>query len=450
MLLLPLGLVPEWTTLSDRAACRLYYGPATHDIPENSLHIHLDPETVTFFERREKLSAEKIPWMEHASEKWPVLFGSSASPDLIASTFYWLSGWHEYTTTERDRHGRFSHEVSLQAKLGTITRPAVDAYREILAERLVAIGVKLHKRSWGEAGWALCPTHDIDYLKKWRPGMIYREVVLYFLRNQRRVSRRERVRRLWQFLRYWMRPGDVYRQAFERMSQEIIRRGGTATYLLKTGAHGPHDVFYDHEDAYLQERVAELEQAGFEIGLHPSYHAHTHAAYLRQERERLARITTQTPFSIRQHYLRHEVPQTSRLHDSAGFRLDSTLGFAGHEGFRHATCQPFQLYDISGNAPLGVWEMPLAVMEAALFNRRFLDSDAAREVTQAIMQTCRRFGGVAVMLWHNVLWDELDHPGWGQHFVETLDFAVESGARIASMQEAFELWCGKEMIISAR
>jgi peptidoglycan/xylan/chitin deacetylase (PgdA/CDA1 family) len=286
----------------------------------------------------------------------------------------------------------------------------------------------------------LCPTHDIDYLRKWRPGILYREVVPYFFRNHLGQPIGHRLRRLLGVGRDIVSQPDPQRTAFERMHAEVARRGGTATYFLKMGAHGPRDVHYDPQDRYLAERVAALDADGFEVGLHPSYHAHTHPEYLAEERDRLAAVTGGPPRAVRQHYLRYEPTVTPRLQAAAGFRIDSTLGFAEHEGFRRGTCLPFRLFDVTSNAPLDLWELPLAVMESALFNRRHLERGAARMATRRVLQTCERFGGVAVMLWHNVLWDERDHPGWGDHFMDTLDGALDAGAAIYSLRDAIGHW----------
>jgi hypothetical protein len=233
---------------------------------------------------------------------------------------------------------------------------------------------------------------------------------------------------------------DPQRAAFERMHDEVRRRGGTATYFLKMGAHGPRDVRYDPQDRYLATRIEALEDDEFEIGLHPSYHAHTHARYLKAERDRLVRLLDTRPTSVRQHYLRYTMPRTARLQADSGFRIDTSLGFADHEGFRHGTCLPFRVYDVEANAPLGLWEMPLAVMESALFNRRHLSPEEAQIATRRVMAACQRFGGAAVMLWHNVLWDERDYPAWGDHFLDTLDAAVASGASVCSLRAALMQW----------
>lgn len=442
MLLLPLGLTPRWVAREALSGPGLYYGPRGEALPAGCVGIPLLAETAAYFAERTAYPAHRVKAVEWGGERWPLLFGEAGAPDLVASAFFWLAGWQEHTVPERDRHGRFPYEASLQAALGTALRPAVDAYREMLAARLEAAGVQLHRRTWGGADWALCPTHDVDYLRKWRRGLVYREAVPYLLLGARGDAPAARLRRLGAVLRQWARPGDVYREALVRLHHETRRRGGTATFFFKTGAHGPFDVAYPLDDPFLRARVAALREDGFEVGLHPSYHAHTHAFYLADEAARLAELTGARPVSVRQHYLRYAPPTTPRLHARHGFRIDTSLGFAGQEGFRHATCHPFRLYDVHANAPLDVWEMPLAVMESALFNRRGLDPDGAVAQTKAVMETVRRFRGVAVLLWHNILWDELDHPGWGRHFEATLDLAAAGGARIASLQAALAEWLG--------
>ena len=238
-----------------------------------------------------------------------------------------------------------------------------------------------------------------------------------------------------------MRPGDVYQSALTRIHQ-TIKHHGTGTFFFKAAAHGPRDVHYSLQHPFLRKFVATLVDDGFELGVHPSYHAHTHIEYMLAEREAVATLAGHPPLSVRQHFLRYEAPVTPRLQERVGYRIDSTLGFAEHEGFRNGTCMPFLRFDTSANTVTRVWEMPLAVMESALFNRLGLDLAAAKQATHDILAQCRRFGGAAVMLWHSVLWDEMDHPGWGEHFLDTLACAADQKAQVASLQEALSAWLG--------
>ena len=433
MLLIPLGLQPRWT---DDAPELSYGAEATGAL----VHVPAARAAWPFFAEGTAYPPDRAAWVAWEGERWPLLFGTTAAPDLVASAFFWLSGWQEHTTRTRDRFGRFPFAASLQARWGTATRPVVDAYREWLAERLEQAGLPLRRRTWGGRRWAFCPTHDIDYLRKWRPGIVYREVVPHALLGRLGEPPAARARRFGRVVRDWLRPGDRYRQAFVRIRERVAAHEGTATFFLKTGAHGPHDVPYRLDDPFLRREVATLRRDGFEVGLHPSFFAHQHADYLADERARLAALTGTAPHSVRQHYLRYDPPLTPRLHEAAGFRIDSTLGFSEHEGFRHGTCLPFRLFDLERNREMDLWEMPLALMDGAAFNRRGLDVAGALDVTAQLMDTCRRFGGAFVGLWHNVLWDELDAPGWGAHFEGSLALGHARGPRITSLAGGLEAW----------
>ena len=441
MLLLPLGFDPVWVERASLGTRGLYYGNAPEGLAPSILTIRLAHQTETFFQEYAPYLASAVRWHVWRDESWPVLFDLAGSEDLVASAFFWLSGWQEHVIRRRDQHGRFMHRSSLQAELSTSARPVVDAYRERLADALQAYKIPSARRTWKGAAWALCPTVDIDYLRKWRKGMIYRETVEYLILGRQYVSLGKRLRRFGRFLADVLRPGDVFRSAFERM-HGAIKRHGTATFFLKAAAHGPQDVAYDLKDPFLIQMVGKLEDDGFELGAHPSYHAHTHVAYLASETERIAALMQRAPVSVRQHFLRYESPATPRLQEKAGFAIDSTLGFCETYGFRNATCLPFQRFDIQKNSCSDVWEMPLAVMESALFNRCGLSQEEAIAASQEIIGACRRFGGVAVMSWHNVLWDELDHPGWGAHFTQTMEHAVARGAAVMSLREALSSWLG--------
>jgi len=435
-LLLPLGLRPHWVEGLNAESARLYYGPERDARLATAVHLTYDPQSSIYFSRKATYDAEAVRWDSWDKELWPVLFGDERGADYVASSFYWLSGWQEYTSSERDEHGRFPFAASLQAALGTAVRPSVDAYREMLADRLQAAGISIYRRTWGDRTWTFCPTHDIDYLRKWRPGLIYRELVENTLLNHRGVGGMARMARLGGFIRDFIRPGDVYRKAFERLQSETMAAGGTATFFIKTGARDPHDVPYSTRSRYLLRRLNALQTAGFDVGLHPSYLAADRGEYLREEAAILRSLLREVPVSVRQHYLRFEQGTTSHFQKESGFKIDSTLGFAEHEGFRCATCHPFQLFDIEENAPTELWEMPLSVMESILFNRRKYTAEEARDATNNLAKTCRRFGGAMVGLWHNTAWDELDCPGWGQHFMDTLHGAVRAGGNVLSLRKA--------------
>ncbi len=441
MLLLPLGLAPRWV---DRDTLRalgqgLYYGPEGNSWPKGVISVALHETTLAYFAGYQPYDARRVRWQHAGAGRWPVLFGSpDGAADPIASAFFWLSGWQEYVLRPRDVHGRVRYADSLQAMLGLATQPPVEATRMALAIQLAQHGLPLRVRRWRGHRWAFCPTFDIDYVRKWRPGMLYREFWGYLLRGQLQQPISRRLRRAFKVLQSWLGGQDPFRKALIGMMEQV-QPLGSATFFLKTGATSAYDVPYEI-DRHLQNWLHRLEAAGMEVGLHPSYHAATHAKHLFREQERLAQRLQQPLVSVRTHYLRWITPTTPRLLAAAGFRIDSSLGWAEHEGFRHGTCLPFQLFDIEANAPLPLWEFPLAMMESTLFVRRGLSLPEALQVTDALLTNCRRYGGLCVALWHNTLWDEMDFPGWKTHFTQTLKQVAAQDACIVNLRSALEGW----------
>ena len=435
MLLVPLGLEPRWV---DASSAQLYYGKR---YPENgAVRLAASERAAHFFASREPYDAQTATWFDGAEGHLPSLFASEAGePDYVTSAFLWLSGWQEHVTEARDAHGRVPYSASLSAALDVPHRPVVDAYRTELAKALRQGGVAIAQRKWLGKDWALSPTHDVDYVRKWRPGILYREFVQNLLLNRRGVRPAMRLRRAAEAAQQF-RGGDPYRRALIEMPDEVSRRGGTATYFFKSGGADPHDVPYALDDPFVEERFGDLSALGFEIGLHPSYKTPDDRSMLEAEANRLQTVLGRNATAVRQHYLRYDPAKTPQIHDALEFGIDSTLGFAEHDGFRRGTCLPFQLYDLENDRALRTWEMPLTIMDSALFNRRQLGLTGALDVTHQLAGVCRRYGGVLVVLWHTILGDELEAPGWKRHFIDTLDHAAGSGAAIAGLSDALKGW----------
>lgn len=434
MLLVPLGIEPYWVESGEEAGIRYGGGGSGPGALAHSRRAE------GFFAGREALGLDEVTRRKLDAVEVPVFFADDAGePDLVASTFYWLSGWHEHFGSRYDEHGRVTYAYSMNAAFGTSRLPVVDVYRSELASRLRSARLPVRYRHWKRRGWALCPTHDVDYLRKWRPGIFYREFVQYLLRNERREPVGRRLRRAARSVRQ-MLDGDPYVRALFEMPTEVSSRGGTATYFVKAGAGDPHDVPYRVGSALLVGWMKQLEAGGFEVGLHPSYRTIESPDRIGVEKARLENAGSTTVSSVRHHYLRFDLAASPRRLLEAGFSVDSTLGYAEHEGFRRGTCMPFQLYDLDEDRAVEVWEMPLAIMESALFNRRNLDLGEATEVTTELMEVCRRYRGVLVSLWHTTMADEIDCPGWRDHFVGTLEEAQLRGASISSLESALRSW----------
>ena len=417
-LLRPLSLVPIWTA----EAPDLYYGSGPPP-PSAAVHLPLQASTVRYF-------AQQVPYdasLVFRTADLPVLFGTPEAPDLIASAFFLLSGWDEHVTVERDEHARFCHRHALLREIESETAPLVDQYRDLLAARLQAAGVRVRLRKWGDRDWAFLPTFDIDYLREWRPGTVLRE------------GRR----RPWAVVRGMMTGADAFRDGLHNLIAALSANAMTGSFFFKASDRSAYDPAYRRSEREVARLVRMVREQGSEVGLHPSYYASTHAQYLHEERTRLETLTGERASLVRQHYLRYELPTTSRLQADEGFQIDSTLGYADHEGFRRATCLPFQIFDPVRNGTLDLWEMPLCFMDSTMMARRCLGPDESADVLARLMVACRAAGGMCVALWHNILWEE-GREGWPEHLEWALQHAEQNGARVGGLAESLDAWMGRE------
>ncbi len=421
MLLLGLSLEPEWVESDGLTRGSLYYSPRADTLENEALCLRLKPETVAFFKERKAVNPESWGRLRWDGIDWFLPFGGNGGepPDVIASAFFWLAGWQEHTTVERDRHGRFQHEASLQANLDVAFQPLVDVYRCWLGENLLERGASVRPRTWNGKSWAVALTHDIDFIET----------------RKRSRSKSLALGKVGEALVGWG-PGDPRRRSMQKIrAAEHVRRL-TATYFFKAGASSAEDIGYALNTPWLQRFMADLEADGFEIGLHPSYAAYDNPQRLREELDRLHKAGRERPESARMHFLRWIDPTTPRMLDQAEFRIDSSLGFSEHEGFRRATCHPFRIFDLAANRPLNVWEMPLAVMDTTLFSHRGLSAEGAIGSIQSVFDAAKRVGGCAVMLWHNTPVDEANFPGRPNVFESAMDLALADGAFVGSLRDA--------------
>jgi hypothetical protein len=103
----------------------------------------------------------------------------------------------------------------------------------------------------------------------------------------------------------------------------------------------------------------------------------------------------------RQHYLRVSMPETLEAQEAAGLRYDSSLGYADAAGFRCGTCYEFPVYSLHAGRTLAIRERPLIAMDATFSGYMRLSPEVAASELAKLKQTCRRFDGDFVLLWHN-------------------------------------------------
>lgn len=351
------------------------------------------------------------------------------SVDIISAAFYLLSGWQEYFSTERDRHGRFPYAASVQQRYNFVTLPVVNYYFDVLKTAVEHLsGQPLPPRRWGsqQADFAAFISHDIDNLYgAWKApakaALRQRKFGLFSKLIWRHVTQPD----AWDNL--------------EAVAAAVAQYGGRSTFFMLPShlpsPNGTPNADY-HLTPKLQQQLGQLKKQGFELGLHGSLGTATDWNQLYLESATLPG----TVYGIRFHYLSWEPRLTPAAVDAIKFYYDTTLGFAEHFGFRNSYCLPFQPFDFADNFETDCLEIPLNVMDATLYHPNYLQL-APTEIIPAlapVFAEIKRFGGVASVLWHNENFDPSNTQNGPQQFHEIMRHLQQQGAAFRTGREVWQ------------
>ena len=349
------------------------------------------------------------------------------SADIISAAFYLLSGWQEYFSSERDRHGRFPYAASVQKIYDFVTLPVVNYYFEVLRTAVEYVsGQPLLPRRWGsqQAEFAAFISHDVDnLLSAWKAPA---KAAL----RQRKFGLFSKL--LWQHL---TRP-DAW-DNLEAVAAATARYEAKSTFFIlpssKKAPDGTPNADYRLTRS-LQHRLKNLLKGGCSLGEHGCIGTSTSSNLL---------YNAHLPFpidGIRFHYLRWEPRQTPDILEYVGFGYDASLGFAEHFGFRNSYCQPFYPFSFKLSREIDVFEIPLIIMDATLHHPNYLQLQPAKilPAIQPVFAEIKRFGGVASVLWHNQNFDPNNTQNGPQQFHEIMTHLQRQGVAFLTGREIWE------------
>jgi peptidoglycan/xylan/chitin deacetylase (PgdA/CDA1 family) len=182
---------------------------------------------------------------------------------------------------------------------------------------------------------------------------------------------------------------------------------GTPTFATRRAG----DITYLPESAAARSIISAIRDAGHELGLHGSFETYDHGDRFGAQRQRLERIIETPARGVRQHYLRMRPGTTQSEMAAAGFRYDSTYGFADRNGFRLGLADVVETFDVQSSRRLSIDEVPFVWMDRALSKYRGVESpDAWIDDAVALAAVCRETEGLWVGIWHPNLSPALGFP----------------------------------------
>jgi len=368
-------------------------------------------ETPVIFRGSEKnilRDSQLIPRGSHFSVCCPI--------DLIASIFYMVSRYEETVIKKRDSHNRFPASESLAWKEGFLHRPIVNEYIDLLWSWIEEFNLGYKRKSiWNGKNFAVCLTHDVDQLRKYKWYPPLRTIAGSTLKYGKP---RKSLALSKDYLKAKLK-SDPY-DTFSYLINLSKKYGLGSSFYLMSGGKTAFDRRYKINSRKLVSIIRNIQKNGFEIGLHTSFDAYKNAALISSEKATLEKVLGNEVLGVRQHYLRWKTPESWRAREAAGIKYDTSLSFADHEGFRAGICIPFKPFDILENRELDLWELPLISMDGSLYTYQRLSPDKAFIRVKSLIDTVKKHKGVFVILWHNSSFDEVDWPGWSHLYEKIL------------------------------
>lgn len=321
--------------------------------------------------------------------------------------------------------------------------PVIDFYEKMLFDCILLACEKLdvsldHKPFWpGGKQFALCLTHDVDRVNK---------TFQYFTHPIKKIRKGDFYDPLNQFKSlikkfmgnepYWM---------FDKIIDIEMRFGVKSTFFFlnekgKLKLLDPKSWIlfsgrYSITDTKIINLMKELHQNGWEIGVHGSYNSHSNSEQINIEKNMLEFLRNNEISGIRQHYCNLTIPDTWEFQEAAGFRYDTSLCVKKDVGFRWGTCFPFYPFNSIKEKRLNILEIPLIIMDGALFGKE----DPWHECKK-IVDIVEHYGGLLMILWHNHVFNENDFPGMVTIYEELITLCKKRGAWVSPAGEIEQWW----------
>lgn len=310
-------------------------------------------------------------------ESEPLICNTDGSPDFLGTAFYMINSLQEHESTELDQFARFPQGAGYQHRFSCMEADLVSELFDNLLDHInTHLGTNFPKRDTPSRVFL---TQDVDRIgESW-------------LREGKHAIKKGRVD---QVIR---QTGNLVTGKSDWLNMEAIialheKHGMKSTFfwLVQQGtdALGIKNADYDIETPLFRSVTKNIEDSGFHNGLHKS-------TFDTSFKEEFARVSNAGVWN-RNHYLKFTLPDQYDQIESAGFRLDSSLGYSVGMGYRNSYGLPFQPYNLKKRRPYNFVEVPLNVMDTAVWKAT---DDTVSSVTNFLEQNERN--KIITMLWHN-------------------------------------------------
>lgn len=441
----------------------LGYFKTIYDVPDNisigygttDQKINIHKSNTNYFDSLQPYSIENVKWRKWHNTTIPFLFDPSDEKeileireeqafvryDILASAFFFLSGWQEFVFMKQKKAWRYPFVESIQNKLNITHLPIVNYYFDILKTAIEkTYNIQLQITNWENNEFGICLTHDIDQCETgWQEDAFAQFKKLHLLSILKIFYQRIFKQDTWFNFNEIL---NIEKKFSAHSSFYFLSKNGKI-YLdinklnaernendKKYKSYKKHSFFaryfgypevYENADYSIQQNkfrkvFQEIQDRGSEIGVHGSITSHLSEDMIRQEIDDLSTHI----YGIRFHYLFFDRSRTFDILEKSGLKYDTTMGFSEEVGFRYGIAFPFVPYNISDNKPYSFMEIPLIIMEMTYRVYKNTPVDQILPDIISLMDEVQKFNGCLTILWHNSYFSPYKYAGWREIYESIL------------------------------
>jgi peptidoglycan/xylan/chitin deacetylase (PgdA/CDA1 family) len=321
----------------------------------------------------------------------------------------------EYNPLMLDQYDRFPYYLS---KHRNIFEPEVSKF-------LIENGLKVEYPEG--KNFAVCLTHDIDvvYLYPSKLSIMY---------NAAKSLKEHQIKTALKIPFYKINKNWNPLCDFEDIMALEEKYDAKSSFYFLTLNKGDLDFNFEIED--FEHEIGNIADNGWEVGLHGGHNAYNALDVIEDKKKRLEKVLGKKVIGYRNHFLKFKVPDTWELLSKAGFKYDSTFGYADCVGFRNGMCHPFRPFNLDTGKEIDILEIPLTIMDRTLLDYMRLDFDKAWDVTKMLIDIVEKHNGIITILWHNTYMvdDKL------KFYEQILKYCYEKKAWMTSGEEIWKWW----------
>ena len=341
-----------------------------------------------------------------------ILFPDTGKRDYLATAFYLINSFQEYNAEQNpeslDKYVRFRFSASLQNKFNCIEKNLVqECFDQFYLEQSELAGLAKPE----DRKTKVFLSHDIDsiYGSFFEDGMWALQkgrfdIILRLIMNE-----------------VLFRPNW---KNMDRIAKLHSANDLKSTFFWiatnKVSANGIKNADYSIQ------KMNKLTEISKSNGLHKS-------AYDTSFEEELQLLPFKTKLN-RYHYLKFNLPNAWNDLEDAKLKLDSSLGFAEHCGFRNSYGLPFRPYHIGEQRKFSFVEVPLNMMDRTL--QSYMKIPLEKTATTIIdFIEKNKTNCILSLLWHNNFFAKYKYGGYLEEYKKVLQYLHEEKMQSITPEE---------------